>query len=459
MEQAASSMQQPLALPQQARAAPHQRPAPTTAAASDFGLYGGAQPSSAQKNDDETELLMYFTTSAPAGPALLSAPSAELHDALPGASSRDLEDRSVSLCKELSAESESANPTGGVSGNANFDNKRKRDELDSVGRPPPCRAANGALPAPPEHPPEVWWSQDSKTNAWKEYDARDTAELEHAWELAVRYPSTQLQSRTFLPVQGGLFSVDIAAMEQLGHNGQPTCKVQRCAVTAADIKQLPCSKDMLPKPAGPAVAGLLYEIASHAGLRQHTGLSIQTMPHGCVGFRLDLSGKERDEPDIEEKGNYIAELLNAVFCKIGKEVDFGCTSNREDQAKPTLELPLADNPKDEDSMLALLGQGDSQKADIRTVRVQRCLDAENRPVYKRTIFKWAPNKNGGGRWRRYSTRTFPLIIISSYKLSIPCRAQTEAMGLRAKASVRSSTYSTHQRVSLSCHSSHKHSQK
>ena len=153
MEQTATVMQLPLVLPQQARAALHQRPAPTTSASSDLGLYGGAPPQGAKKNDDETALLMYFTESAPAGPELLSAASAELQDALPGASSRDLDGRSASsLYKELSAESESATPTGGVPGNAKFDHKRKRDELDTTGRPPQCRAA-----APPEHPPEVWW--------------------------------------------------------------------------------------------------------------------------------------------------------------------------------------------------------------------------------------------------------------------------------------------------------------
>jgi hypothetical protein len=408
-------------LPQHVKVSRTQRPPP---------VHGGPTPPSAPptKRDDEMALLMYFTTSAPAGPELLSADSAELQDALPGASSRDLGDRSASsLYKELSSETESASSASGrtASGSGQqllqtIENKRKRDELSTGGRPPQRRAMAGAGPsgpappssgpappssgpAPPSQSPEVWWSQDNKTKAWKEYDARDSAELERAFEtkqLATSYPSMQLQRQALPQVQGGSCSVDVAAMEQLGPNGQPVCKVARHMVTAADILRLPCSKDMLPKPAGPAVAGLLYEIASHAGLKPLTGLSTQIMPNGSLGFRLDLSGKERDEPDIEEKGNYIAELLNAVFCKIGKDVDFGCTGTKEDQARPTHQLPLAEKPKDDGSMLALLGQGDSHKPDIRTVRVQRCLDAQNKPVYKRTIFKWAPNKAGGGKWRR-----------------------------------------------------------
>lgn len=410
-------------LPEQARAASVQRPAPPSGA-SQLGLHSREPGSSqhTQKNDDEAALLMNFTTSAPAELNELLGADSELRKSLPDANF-DLESAN-SLHRELRDKVEpGCNSTGFVDGlpptasglgsashtSAVPNNKRKRADPDTDGRPPPQpRAATSSLPslgAPSQEPQtqQVWWMQDNKTKAWKEYDARDTAELEHAWEakqLAASYPSMQLQRRALPQVQGGKFSVNLDTMQQLEQNGQMACKVQRHAITAADILHLPCSKDMLPKPAGPAVAGLLYEIANHPQLKHHTGLSIQVMPNGSLGFRLDLSGKERDEPDIEEKGNHIAELLNAVFRKIGKEVDFGCTSTEEDQAKPTDALPLATSPKDEDSMLALLGPGHSSKANIRTVRVQRCLDSENKPVYKRTIFKWAPNKNGGGKWRR-----------------------------------------------------------
>lgn len=392
----------PQTLPPQAKAVEIQRPAPAQ-------IQRPAPPSTAPTRDDEMALLMHFTTSAPAGPELLSADIADLQDVLPAASSRDLGGRSASSrIRELSSETEPASSASGPTESGLIEHKRKRDELSTESRQVQRRAVTGAGgtapappssgPAPPSHSPEVWWVQDNKTKAWKEYDPQDSAELEHALEAKQSHPPMQRQA---LPqVHGGKISVDIEAMEQLGPNGQPPCKVLRHIVTANEIVGLPCSKDMLPKPAGPAVAGLLYEIASHAGLQPLTGLSTQTMPNGSLGFRLDLSGKERDEPDIEEKGNYIAELLNAVFAKIGKDVDFGCTSTKEDQATPTHQLPLAENPKDDSSMLALLGQGDSSKPDIRTVRVQRCLDAQNKPIYKRTIFKWAPNKAGGGKWRR-----------------------------------------------------------
>ena len=375
----------------------------------------------------DVALLMDFTSSAPAGPDLLQGPSVELQASLPDAPSRDWEGRTAShLYKELSGDGAPSEPRSGASASAAAmagsgqvpwgappaANKRKRvaDAADGVRPAPRGRAANAAskpVPAPPGPWPktqEVWWAQDNKTKAWKEYETRDTDELEHAWEakeMAERHRAMQLPAAAAPEVLDRQFKVDITAMEQHAVEGdKPRSKVQRCALTAGDITKLPRSKDLLPKPAGPAVAGFLYEIANHPELRPHTGLSVQTMPNGSLGFRLDLSGKERDEPDIEQKGNYIAELLNAVFSQMGKEVDFGCTSTPEDRAKPTEELPLAHHPKNEDSMLALLGQGDPKKPDIRTVRVQRCVNKENQPIYKRTIFKWAPNKSGGGKWRR-----------------------------------------------------------
>ena len=69
--------------------------------------------------------------------------------------------------------------------------------------------------------------------------------------------------------------------------------MQRAAITAADITKLPVSKDKLPKPAGPAVAGLLFCIAGDPKIREHTGLSLTYDGDGHASFRLDLSGKDR----------------------------------------------------------------------------------------------------------------------------------------------------------------------
>ena len=62
------------------------------------------------------------------------------------------------------------------------------------------------------------------------------------------------------------------------------------------------------------------------------------------------------EPDIEEKGNCIADILNSTFEKIGKNVDFGCSGTKEDQATPTEQLKFAENPKSEAAMIQLLGK-------------------------------------------------------------------------------------------------------
>jgi len=222
--------------------------------------------------------------------------------------------------------------------------------------------------------------------------------------------------------------------------------VQRSAITAADITKLPVSKDKLPKPAGPAVAGLLFCIARDPKIREHTGLSLTYDGDGHASFRLDLSGKDRagkagssrtigfpfliclssPEPDIEEKGNCIADILNSTFERIGKNVDFGCSGTKEDQATPTEQLKFAENPKSEAAMIELLGevlhfekphfflaretlmsaravQGDDNKqgGDVRTVRVKR-YDGPTGPIYKRTLFKWTQPKDSTkpGKWRR-----------------------------------------------------------
>ena len=431
----------------------------------------------------ELALMMDFTNSAPAGRGgedLLAAPSADLHDSLPDAPSRDDYDRTVSsLYRDLSGDgggdgggdgegasgtgrgassllsgmpsqgqvfwSASEHPKSGAfpGGGSGGGSKRSRAPEDRGAR---VEKAPKLGPYPSMR--EVWWWQDLKTKSWREYDARDTALLEDHYSkmsqpgagagagdaapaAAVQRPRVQCDTQH----PEGKYAVNLVDMLQpTTQSDSPACRVRRQLLQASDITELPRSKDMLPKPAGPAVAGLLFEIARHPELKRETGLSLQTLPSGAVALRLDLSGKERNEPDIEEKGNCekqmmncslktrnlvsrshkndefcikndefadIAELLSSVFLKIGKSVDFGCSGTKEDQAKAIENLPLAVKPKCAASMLALLGPGATDKSDVRTVRVQRCVDAQNNPVYKRTIFKWAAGRNGGsGKWRR-----------------------------------------------------------